>query len=326
MIELRPILGSPEKMLELQAVLEEAPKYSVTQTGHPPGKAEAQSVLTALPPDRGYEDKFVFGVYLENKMIGCVDIIRSYPDSKTAMLGLLLLSEDYQGRGFGSSAYLRAEEVVGRWAGCEKIRIGITRTNDKVISFWKKMGFEDTGVRRPYSHGKLTSETLVFEKKIIPQKRRYTMRAELTVAQVEPLRPTRQLRVGDAEIIGKLQERAYRGTIDDEGEATEQFIQETRATLEGKYGPFISDASFWISENDKAISATIITIWKDKPLLAFSVTEPSHQRKGLAEFLIRKSMKALAELGYPILELGVTNGNPAQGLYEKLGFKIVPRD
>lgn len=325
-VQIRQLRGERQEMDDLQRVLEEAPRYAMTQTGHPPGSADAQSIYSILPPNKGYEDKFVYGVYVGDEMVGCVDLIRAYPDSKTAMLGLLLVSESRLGLGIGSEAFRCVEDTVRRWAGVEKIRIDITGTNAQVIPFWKKMGFEDTSVRKPYSYDKLQSETLVFEKRIIPTKHRFTMRR--TLANLESLdsKGARSLRIEDAEAIGRLQERAYRGTVDDEGESLEQFVLETRATLEGKYGPFVSKASFWVEHQGQPIAATIITIWKSRPLLAFSVTDPSHQRKGHAQKLIRLSMQALARLGYEEIELGVTEGNPAMRLYEKLGFRIVPRE
>jgi len=324
-IDLKPIIGKDDEASSLQRVLEEAPGYSMRIMGHPPGPAEAQSTFTILPPNMGYEDKFVFGIYLSGRMIGCVDLIRGYPDRKTAMLGLLLLSEKFQGKGYGRLAYQKVEEIVSNWAGIGKIRIGIVGTNDHILTFWKKMGFVDAGVRKPYSYDKLKSETFVFEKIISSKKSRCTMRVNLTKALVEEKFATKKLTVEDAAFIGKLMEQAYRGTIDDDGETLDQFIAEARATLSGKYGRFVSDASFWIEDNGKAISATLVTLWKDEPLLAFSITDPDYQRKGFASFLIRKTMKAMADLGYSYLDLGVTLGNPAKFLYEKLGFEVLSK-
>ena len=34
------------------------------------------------------------------RKLGCADILKSYPDEETAFIGLLLLSEKFQGKGF----------------------------------------------------------------------------------------------------------------------------------------------------------------------------------------------------------------------------------
>lgn len=160
------ISGSPSQMADLQRIFEEAPDYSMRIMGHPPGQAEAQSTYTILPPDKDYKDKFVYSVYLGNKMIGCVDLVRGNPDSTTAMLGLLLLSEKYQSQGYGCATYEVLESSILNWPEIKTVRIGVVATNSIVIPFWKKMGFMDTGIRKPYRYDQLESEHWIFEKTI----------------------------------------------------------------------------------------------------------------------------------------------------------------
>jgi hypothetical protein len=97
-ITLRLLEGTPAEMTELQRVLEEAPSYSHRVTGLPPGPSDAQSTYSILPPGKTYEDKFVFGIWRAAAMIGVIDVVRGYPTENVAYLGLLLLSEKYQGR------------------------------------------------------------------------------------------------------------------------------------------------------------------------------------------------------------------------------------
>ena len=103
--------GEPAEMRELQRVIEEAPTYAHRITGTSPGPAEAQSTYTILPEGKSHEDKFVFGVYRAGGMVGCADLIRGYPDAATAVLGLLLVSENHQRRGIGSC--VRVSRAIG---------------------------------------------------------------------------------------------------------------------------------------------------------------------------------------------------------------------
>ncbi|MBU1627515.1 GNAT family N-acetyltransferase [bacterium] len=166
-IELRILKGKSSEINELQRVLEAAPDYFERITGLPPGNAEAQSMFSLLPEGKSYDDKFVFGIYYNGIMVGFADVLRAYPDAKTSMIGLLLLSEKYQKMGLGSISYKNVEEYVREWKGCKKIRIGILLTNNVVIPFWEKMGYLDTGKRIPYEYGNVKSEVLLFEKVII---------------------------------------------------------------------------------------------------------------------------------------------------------------
>lgn len=156
--------GEPAEMRELQRVLEEAPGYAHRITGLPPGKADAASTYAALPEGKSYDDKFVFGIYRGSDMVGCADLIRGYPRSATAMLGLLLVSEKHQRQGIGTRAYGLLEQFVRGWGSCDRVRIGVVRCNDAVIAFWTQLGFAATGETRPYRHASVTSEVLVLEK------------------------------------------------------------------------------------------------------------------------------------------------------------------
>jgi len=156
--------GDSAVMTELQRVLEDAPTYAERVTGAPPGKADAQSTFSILPPDKSYDDKFVFGVYDDGQMIGCVDLIRGFPQPQTAHLGLLLIAESHQRRGHGKAAYRAVEDIVRSWGACTQVRIGVVRTNAEVLQFWHALGFVATGEVKPYRYASVVSETVILIK------------------------------------------------------------------------------------------------------------------------------------------------------------------
>jgi GNAT superfamily N-acetyltransferase len=128
--------------------------------------------------------------------------------------------------------------------------------------------------------------------------------------------------VEDVSALARLMDVAYRGTIDHEGETLEQCAEEIASTIGGKYGVFVSEASFLISRDDKAVAACLITMWKNQPLIAFTMTDPEYQRQGFSQALIEESIRALADIDESVLYLVVTDGNTsAQNLYRKIGFK-----
>jgi len=165
-VTIRLLEGAPAEMRELQRVLEEAPVYAHRITGVPPGRADAQSTYTALPDGKSYADKFVFAINRESEMVGCADLIRGYPDAATALLGLLLVSEMHRREGIGSRAYALLEQYIRDWRTCHRVRIGVVRSNAEVIAFWTRLGFEPTGEVKPYRHGPVASETVVFQKSL----------------------------------------------------------------------------------------------------------------------------------------------------------------
>lgn len=135
---------------------------------------------------------------------------------------------------------------------------------------------------------------------------------------------SRVITIEDVAILADLMDKSYKDTIDYEGETLEQCAEEMRGTLTGKYGPFIDAASFCTIVDGIAASASIVTLYKGKPLLAFSMTSPTFQGQGMARYLIERSIDGLSKLGYPDFYLVVTSGNiSAERLYTKIGFKVL---
>ena len=150
-------------MTALQRVLEGAPRYAERITGAPPGAPDAQSTYTILPEGKGYEDKFVYGIYERDEMIGCADVIRAWPRPETAHIGLLLFAERHQRRGQGRAAYHAIEREIAT-RGAKRVRIGVVGTNEDVLPFWRKLGFVPTGEVKPYRYGAVESHVTILEK------------------------------------------------------------------------------------------------------------------------------------------------------------------
>lgn len=160
--------------------------------------------------------------------------------------------------------------------------------------------------------------------------RRRTMAVSTASFAAEQAGPgARLLGPDDAAALARLMLDAYRGTIDDEGESLEGAVAEVNETLAGGYGPMVWEASFVVpSADDPSVldSASIVTLSRGEPLLAFSVTRPEVKGRGLAGMSIRASVRSLARLGHARIVLVVTAGNTsAERLYEKLGFRDIPR-
>jgi RimJ/RimL family protein N-acetyltransferase len=167
-VTIRLLSSELTEMVALQHVLECAPGYAERVTGAPPGAADAQSTFTALPVGKTYEDKFVFGIFAGNEMVGCIDLIRGYPTANAATLGLLLVAEQHQGMGIGRHAYALLERFASSWGNCNVIRLGIVMTNSEVLRFWRKLGFSETGETKPYNYGSVCSQTIIMEKPLQP--------------------------------------------------------------------------------------------------------------------------------------------------------------
>lgn len=148
---------------------------------------------------------------------------------------------------------------------------------------------------------------------------------ELRLSPRKPSSPwsARNVRETDVDALAILLHAAFRGTIDDEGETFADARAEIERTLSGGYGRFLPEASFAIEEGEFLASACLVSWFEphDAPLVVFSMTRPEARRRGMARFLLQRSIDALIARRYSRLTLIVTEGNDAaQALYESLGF------
>lgn len=61
----------------LQTLFERCDDYFESATGLPAGPAEAQSAFMVLPEGKGYEDKFLVGIFDHGRLVGVIDAIRN---------------------------------------------------------------------------------------------------------------------------------------------------------------------------------------------------------------------------------------------------------
>ena len=133
----------------------------------------------------------------------------------------------------------------------------------------------------------------------------------------------RELTADDEDALGHLLWEGFGADGFDGFASASAADEEARATLAGKWGPMIWDASVLALRDDTAVAASVVL--KDdahqlSPLLAFLVTDPEHRRQGIAESLILETIRRIEALQERELHLAVTPENPARALYLRLGF------
>lgn len=132
--------------------------------------------------------------------------------------------------------------------------------------------------------------------------------------------------LNDADALGALLLDAYRGTPDDEGETLEDARRIVRDILAGAAGALMWSVSEVIAREGRLVSATLVTLWQNLPLVAQMVTAPAWQCRGLARAGLLRTINRLAAGDETVVRLVVTQGNArAEALYESLGFRAEAR-
>ena len=99
-----------------------------------PSKDDISAIFTNLPPNKILKDKFLFGVYKSNKLIGIIDIIRDFPTIGEWTIGLLLLEPEERRKGLG----IIIHEALVKWArhlGAKRFSIGVIEDNYRAFKF-----------------------------------------------------------------------------------------------------------------------------------------------------------------------------------------------
>ncbi|WP_322013533.1 GNAT family N-acetyltransferase [Paraburkholderia sp. J12] len=138
---------SPNDIERLQTVLEGAPGYSLAVEGKLPAPTAAIEVLEALPPGKSHADKFVYEITQDAEAIGCIELVRGYPQAGIAFIGLLLFRESSQGQGLGPQVLRLTEAIALGWQG-GALRIAVLDTNPRALKFWEREGFIEL-LRKP---------------------------------------------------------------------------------------------------------------------------------------------------------------------------------
>lgn len=156
----------------------------------------------------------------------------------------------------------------------------------------------------------------------MPAHRRFMLSAPVVRREVAGDPQARPPTPDDAEELAQLMHEAYADTIDDEGETLDETRAVVRQWMDGEFGTPLWAVSEVTARAGRLVSATLLTIWEERPFVAFMLTAPRHQGRGLARAGLLRAINRLAAGDETVVRLVVTQGNaPAERLYERLGFR-----
>jgi GNAT superfamily N-acetyltransferase len=161
MLTVRPLTSeSASDCANVLRVFIGAPSYTESVEGRAPSTEDVGDFFFGKPAAADAIDKSVFGFYIGSDMIGCADVIRSYPTNDCIWIGLLLLSEAHQGQGYGQSSLGLLVEMAREW-GYRRVQLAAVSSNPRALAFWQREGFEE--IRRTINR-RFLGELIVMER------------------------------------------------------------------------------------------------------------------------------------------------------------------
>ena len=137
--------------------------------------------------------------------------------------------------------------------------------------------------------------------------------------------PARAPTVDDSEALSVLMLDAYRETVDADGSET---IDDARTEIRGWFAngdlrPILEHSGVAV-DAERVVSAVLVSRLGKVPVIAYVMTAADHKGRGLATGLILRTLHSLRVAGESHVRLWVTAGNPAERIYDRLGFRPEP--
>lgn len=150
----------------LQRLLESVPGYAERITGYPPGPSDGLSALLSVPDGVDPARKHGIGLWEGPGLVAFADVLVGYPSASSAFIGLLVVRGDRQQEGLGAAMHEAVVDRV-RGVGVERLRLGVVATNAEVAEpFWRALGYEPTGERKPYRYDHVESTVALWERPV----------------------------------------------------------------------------------------------------------------------------------------------------------------
>lgn len=129
-------------VVAIQNVFVKCRDFVILVDGNEPSDDSGEMFLSDLPPEKELEDKFSFGIYDSDEMIGIIDLIRDYKIVGEWYLGLLIIDPKYRAQGLGTAVHNWIKTFVDDNGGSQ-ISLGVVANNTKAYKFWKNAGYNE---------------------------------------------------------------------------------------------------------------------------------------------------------------------------------------
>ena len=164
-VSMRILSDTADNRRSVNALLNAAADYHLLVEGAAPTSAHVDEFFTSVPDGYALDDLFPLGFFMGDTMIGGGGILRRWNAPNKAMIGLLVFAPEWRRGGRGCAALAHIETLARTWPGIDRLRVGVIGNNTDALTFWRKVGFIDTGEVKP-KYGPYLEDILILEKSI----------------------------------------------------------------------------------------------------------------------------------------------------------------
>jgi ribosomal protein S18 acetylase RimI-like enzyme len=114
------------------------------------------------------------------------------------------------------------------------------------------------------------------------------------------------------------------GHVDHNGETAAQAVDELARLISGDLvGPLLGCSRLAVAGDGAVVAGALVNDMTPMPFVTNVFRDPARSPAGTGTALLATALAAAAAAGIARIGLAVTDGNPAQRVYERLGFAVV---
>jgi len=131
----------------LNSLLLATPSFRLQTQGRLPSANEGVSLFQSLPRGASRDDKFLWGAWSDGELVGCLEVVRHWPQHDCACIAFIVVVERLHRHGLGAQMVKLSRQRMHAWPGVRRLCLAVAENNGAALAFWRRAGFRDTGLR-----------------------------------------------------------------------------------------------------------------------------------------------------------------------------------
>ncbi|MGX6969886.1 GNAT family N-acetyltransferase [Vagococcus bubulae] len=106
-----------------------------------PTDEQVKEFFTSLPSNTTPSQKYMYGIFDRDRLMGFIDWLEDYPQKETGTLGYFVLEDEYRRTKLAQELYSALEKTVSD-TGTKNIRLTFIENDKRAARFWEKQGYK----------------------------------------------------------------------------------------------------------------------------------------------------------------------------------------
>ncbi|MFO1329007.1 MAG: GNAT family N-acetyltransferase [Rubrivivax sp.] len=121
------------------------PAYRLQTQGRVHQRRDAVDLAQDLPAGATPAQKYLWTLWHDERVVGCLEVLRGWPQAHTVYIGFLMTDERQRHRGHARAALRLLAQRSRSWSGVRRWRLAVVDSQEDALRFWRRAGFAPTG-------------------------------------------------------------------------------------------------------------------------------------------------------------------------------------